>query len=148
MTTCSTAPVDGPCTQCGLDETCALFNERPLCQDCWHDARERETPYAVFRDVDGYCCSDGAYLKEEAEERAREKTAEDLARYESFFKHRDEAQSEERREHWKSVIAWASAPGAAAWRTYTAKPVGSWFGHRTAHPAYMDRRRKALGGLR
>jgi hypothetical protein len=102
-------------------------------------------PYAVFRDADGYCTSGGAYLKEEVEERALEMTKADADQLACWVRYRDEADNEKTRAHWATHLAHVEA-GGTAWRTYSAKPVAGWFGHRTAHPAYMSRRRALLGG--
>lgn len=135
--------IDGPCAECKRDEVCCDHRGRALCQSCWHAARYSEEPYAVFRDADGFCWSRSSYLKEEAEERAAKATAEradDLVRYAQY---RDEATSEKSRAHWQGNIDHALSIDPS-WRTYTAKPCGSWFGDRIAHPGYMASRRAAI----
>lgn len=99
----------------------------------------------VYRDADNYCRSNGAYLKEEAEERAAKWTAEDAERLASFVRYRDDpASSESTRAHYARLVDHALSidPG---WHTYSARPCERWWGERTAHPGYMARRRAALG---
>jgi hypothetical protein len=127
--------------ECGRDEVCCDHRGHALCQDCWHAAREGETPYAVFRDADNFCSSQGAYLKEEAEAKAAKRNEEERQRLVGYQRYVDEATDDRIREHWLGVLKHAELCGPV---TYTAKPCDSWFGDRMAHPGYMARRRAAL----
>jgi len=62
------------CEGCSKIEACAQHRQGPwLCYDCWHAAREKEEPFNVVWQVDGMICNtDGVYLKEEADDFARE----------------------------------------------------------------------------
>jgi hypothetical protein len=132
--------IDGPCAACGRDEVCCDHRGRALCQDCWHGAREQETPYAAFRDADGRQ-SGGAYLKEEAEARAKKLTDEEAQRLVRLAEYRDDpGATEASREHYAKLLA-RVAMSDPRWGTFTARPCGSWGGDRMAHPGYMARRR-------
>ena len=127
--------VDGPCEACGTDEICDDFEDKWLCNDCWHRARESTQPYHVKR----YTTPDhdekyghlffggGTYTKEEAEQRAAEKNA----------------QCE------KSAASCAERYGAdhhsaKVWERWVAEPAQRWWGERTAHPGYLCRRRRTI----
>ena len=64
--------VPGPCVECSADKICADFQGRALCNDCWHAARERTTPFVVRRVSLPTWTLDRTYLEAEAKDFARE----------------------------------------------------------------------------
>lgn len=137
---------DGPCADCRRDDICCDSFGRPLCNDCWHSARYKAIPYAVFRDADGFCWSRSSYLKAEAEERAAHATAEDERSLAFQIAERDDPNNDEARTaHYRNSVEHTLLTRAQGWGKYTAKPCPSWFGDRWAHPGYMAKRRRELG---
>jgi hypothetical protein len=108
---------DGPCADCSRDKICCSSLGRPLCNDCWHTAREKLPPFSVRR-IDtpkqiaqfGHCYGGGGtYLEQEAID---------------FAKELEERHGE--RERWEAI------------------PTKSWSGGRIAHPGYMAERRSSV----
>lgn len=130
----------GPCSKCGSVEILDDHRGARLCQDCWHAARESETPYAVYRISDGYCACNGASLKEEAEAHAAEMTKRDRDTYDYIVE-----QAESGSAHYASHVAhWKKCGAYQKWPTHEARPCGRWWGDRIAHNGYMASRRTAV----
>lgn len=131
-------PIDGPCADCGrADEVCCDHRGRALCQDCWHAAREREQPYIVRRVADRLTWFQGTYLKEEAEARAAEKTAERQAGKDYWRRRAEEEPDSPGGGLW--VAKNPTLVTMTDWDRFEAVPCDSWWGNRIAHPGYMAR---------
>ena len=135
-------PIDGPCAECNSDEVCCDHRGRALCQDCWHDARYRETPYIVRRIADGFTFCGGSYLKEEAEEWARKRTAEHVASKDYWRKRAEDEPNEKGGGLW--VAQHPEIATVSDYDRFEAVPCESWWGERIAHPGYMARRRASI----
>jgi hypothetical protein len=138
-------PKAGPCEGCSRDETCCDHRGKSLCEKCWHAARECETPYAVYRDADGYCLTNGAYTLEEAQDRVqemRERDEQQLASFEKYASSEDE--SESIRTHYGMLLAHCRSSTGRLYTSYTVKSCSEWFGERIAHPGYVDRKRSEV----
>lgn len=115
---------DQKCDGCPRVDTCAEHRGQWFCYDCWHAAREKETPYhVVLYSTHGVLRAGEhkrasctlppyVYLLEEAEAHAASLNDRDAA---------------------------CGLPGR--WKVEVAE---SWEGERMAHPAYMARRRAGV----
>jgi hypothetical protein len=78
----TTFEIDEPCSKCGRSEPLADFEQRRLCYDCWHAARESTPPYHVVSKSNpsrySHCAwRPSVYTLAEALERAAQMNADD-----------------------------------------------------------------------